>query len=258
MKLLASNYDGTLCYGKHVMEEDSQAIRQWQANGNLFTIVTGRAKESLDKYLKKDGLYPDYIVTNNGSVIFDKDGNEIESNFLDYITALDVMYIAKQTDGVVSYVVNDGRHRHRIIVNPNLQDVRYPHMKPDLTEEEVMDKQGGYSQIVLSMSNPDMASALAEELNIFFSENITAYANNYCVDVVPKGISKGTGLEFVTNYLDLDVDDVYAIGNLEKDIPMLEFAGNSYAFFTAFEEIKAVCDHEVMSIAEMIKDIETE
>ena len=60
MKLLASNYDGTLCYGEKVMEEDSQAITEWQNAGNLFVIVTGRSKESLDKYLERDGLYPDY------------------------------------------------------------------------------------------------------------------------------------------------------------------------------------------------------
>ena len=51
MKLLASKYDGTLCYGEKVMAEDSQAITEWQNAGNLFVIVTGRSKESLYKYL---------------------------------------------------------------------------------------------------------------------------------------------------------------------------------------------------------------
>lgn len=257
MKLLASNYDGTLRYGKQVMDQDSQAIRQWQAQGNLFAIVTGRAKQSLDKHLKEDGLYPDYIVTNNGSVIFDKNGKEIESNFLDYVTALDIMYIAKETEGVASFVVNDGYCRHRVIVNPNIQDVRYPNMEEDLSEADVMSLQNN-SQIVISMANPDMAYALTEELNLFFSENIIAYANNYCVDVVPKGISKGTGLEFVTNYADLDADDVYAIGSMDKDMSMLEFAGHAYAFFTASEEMKSACQEQVTSIADLIQQIETE
>lgn len=254
MKLFASNYDGTLCYDKKVMAEDSYAIRKWQEKGNLFAIVTGRSKESLEKYLAKDGLDPDYLVTNNGTMIFDREGSLLESNYLDYVTAIDVMYIAKETPGVASYVVNDGYHRHRVIVNPDINDTRYPTMKQDLSEEAVMDL-GEYSQIVISMISPDRADTFADEMNLFFSEGIEAYASNYCVDVVTKGISKGTGLEFVANYVDVDMDDVYVIGNLNKDIPMLSVTENRAAFFTAPDNIKEMCPKEYMSVYEMLNDI---
>lgn len=254
MKLLASNYDGTLCYGEKVMEEDSQAITEWQNAGNLFVIVTGRSKESLDKYLERDGLHPDYIVTNNGSVIFDSKGNLLKKDCLDYVTAIDTIYIAKQTEGVASYVVNDGLHRHRIVVNDKIRDVRYPTMKEDLSEEEVMNLTE-YSQIVLSMANSDLASEVEEEFNLFFSENIEAYANNYCVDIVAKHVSKGTGLEYVAMYADVDMDDVYVIGNLKKDVSMLEITQNRYAFFTSPEEIKQMCEKEYTSVGELVKEI---
>lgn len=254
MKLLASNYDGTLCYGKKVMAEDSNAIRKWQKEGNLFAIVTGRSKESLEKYLEKDGLEPDFLVTNNGMIIFDRDSNLIESNYLDYVTAIDIMYIAKETPGVASYVVNDGYHRHRIVVDPDIKDVRYPTMKPDLSEEEVMNL-SNFSQIVISMIGTERAEAFAEEMNLFFDEGIVAYANNYCVDVVAKGISKGTGLEFVANYADIDMDDVYVIGNLNKDVPMLSITENRAAFFTAPDSIKQMCPKEYMSVYQMVDDI---
>lgn len=254
MKILASNYDGTLCYGKKVMAEDSEAIRKWQAAGNLFVIVTGRAKESLDKYLDKDGIQPDYYVTNNGSVIYDAQGNLLKGDYLDHMTAIDAIYIAKEMEGVASYVVNDGHHRHRIIVDPSIEEHRYPNMEEDLSEEEVMN-QSNFSQIVLSMANPDLAESLAEEFNLFFSENIQAYANNYCVDLVAKNVSKGTGLEYVAMYADVDMDDVYAVGNLPKDVPMLEMTENSYAFFTSPSEIKDLCKHECMSIQEMVQEI---
>lgn len=131
------------------------------------------------------------------------------------MTAIDTIYIAKQAEGVASYVVNDGLHRHRIVVNDKIRDARYPTMKEDLREEEVMNLTE-YSQIVLSMANSDLASEMAEEFNLFFSENIEAYANNYCVDIVAKHVSKGTGLEYVAMYADVDMDDVYVIGNLKK------------------------------------------
>lgn len=127
-------------------------------------------------------------------------------------------------------------------------------MKEDLCEEEVFN-QSNFSQIVLSMANPDLAESLAEEFNLFFSENIQAYANNYCVDLVAENVSKGTGLEYVAMYADVDMDDVYAVGNLPKDIPMLELTQNRYAFFTSPSEIKDLCGHECMSIQEMIQEI---
>ena len=56
MKLLASDYDGTLRYGQDIMEEDIEALREWKNDGNLFVIVTGRSYESIDAQIQKHQL----------------------------------------------------------------------------------------------------------------------------------------------------------------------------------------------------------
>ena len=38
MKLLATDYDGTLKYAKHIMPEDLQAIQDWKKAGNQYPI----------------------------------------------------------------------------------------------------------------------------------------------------------------------------------------------------------------------------
>ena len=43
MKLLATDYDGTLKYQDHVTKEDRDAIIRWKEAGNLFVIDTGRS-----------------------------------------------------------------------------------------------------------------------------------------------------------------------------------------------------------------------
>ena len=48
MKLLATDYDGTLRYAQDVMPEDLKSIAAWKEQGNKFVIVTGRSKESID------------------------------------------------------------------------------------------------------------------------------------------------------------------------------------------------------------------
>lgn len=252
MKLLATDYDGTLKYAQQIMDEDLAAIKKWKEAGNLFVIDTGRSYESIKAEADKYNLPVDYFITNNGGMVFDKDGCELYSNYLEYITSLDIMYIAKETEGVVSFVVNDGVNRHRVIVNPNLQERRYPNLEPDLSEDKVMDL-GKYAQIVISMPETKMAKDLAGQLNGYFSDVIVAYANNYVVDVVPKGISKATGLDFVREFEGLTEYDVYTIGDSYNDMAMIEYTPNGACISTAPDDVKYFVQNQYDSIHEMIE-----
>lgn len=252
MKLLASDYDGTLHYGDSIMEEDLHAIAGWKEDGNVFVLATGRSWPSIRKQMEKFDLPADYIITNNGGMVFDKDGNELLSNYLDYVTALDILYAAKESENVASYVVNDGYSRHKVVVNPTVTDHRYPTMQPDLPEEDVMDL-GKFAQIVLSMASADAALDMSEQINHFFGASVTAYTNNTVVDIVPKGVSKQSGLDFVRAFIDVNDEDVYAIGDSYNDVPMLESVENSYVLATAPEDVQNQARHVVLSISNLIE-----
>lgn len=255
MKLLATDYDGTLKFGGSVLPEDIEAIKKWRDQGNLFAIVTGRSKESITAELEEFGIPADYLVTNNGGMVFDSKGNTLLSTTLDTITAIDLMFISHEMPNVVSYMVNDGINRHKINVHPNLVDHRYPHKDPDWTEQEVMDS-GRFAQIVFSCNTPESALELADQINHYFGESVTAFANNFVVDIVPKGVSKATGLEFVASYNDIDDDDVYAIGDSHNDIPMLESVDNAACIAMSPSEVHEACSREFTSVGEYIDSIE--
>ena len=245
MKILASDYDGTMKYGDHVTEEDIAAIRQWKDEGNLFVIDTGRSMESILEESRKYRLPVDYYITNNGGMLFDVEGKELFSSFLDNSTALSIMHMTLQLDQVVSYVVNDGWHRHRIIIHDNLEEHRYPGLMPDMKEEELM-KTGRYAQIVISCSDMKYASELAQTLRSCFS-GIAAYANRYVCDIVPEGISKAHGLHFLSDFLHVDEKNIYAIGDAENDIPLMEFAHQGCCMASAdpslYSHAHFVCDN---------------
>jgi hypothetical protein len=237
MKLLATDYDGTLYYGQDILASDLQELNNWKEQGNLFAIVTGRSKMTIFDEIAKHNLPVDYVVTNNGSLVYDANGEELLCNQLDHLTAVDLMYAVGEFEDVVSFVVNDGTKRHRIIVNSNASDMKYPHLQPDLSLEEVAELPE-YVQIVLSMSSEMAAIKMAEQINEFFSSNVIAYPNVYCVDIVPKDVSKATGLEFVAEYADIADADIYVMGDGYNDLPMIEFSPNGAAVFTAPEEVK--------------------
>lgn len=254
MKLLATDYDGTLKYAKHIMPEDLEAIQEWKKQGNMFVLCTGRSMESIEAQAKEYSLPVDYYITNNGGMVFDADGQELLSNYLDVVTAIDIFFAAKQEEGVASVVINDGRHRHKVTIDKTITDHRYPDMASDYTEEDIMTCQK-FAQVVLSMADQGLAKSMAENINMFFGENVVAYANNFVVDVVPKGISKATGLEFVIEYANVADDDVYTIGDSYNDIPLMTYGDHGACMEMALEEVKENASLIYDSVGSMIREI---
>ncbi len=254
MKLLASDYDGTLRYGQDVMQKDIEALQEWKNDGNLFVIVTGRSYESIDAQIKKYQIPVDYVITNNGGMAFDKEGKILLSQYLDYDVCIQILHHVKQYDDIISYVVNDGVHRHRIVLKQGVQDHRYPNLKPDLTETELLDM-GHFAQIVLSMTSVEASLFIAKKINDLYYDKVVAYPNNYVVDIVPKDVSKASGIDFISNLIDMNKEDVYTIGDGYNDIPLIEYGMNGCVMSWADEDVKIHAKKEYNSICEMIKDI---
>lgn len=254
MKLIAADYDGTLKYRQEMTEEDIRSVREWQEAGNLFVIDTGRSMESILQETEKYGLSPDYYVTNNGGMAFDQDHNVLFSSYLDRIMSLDIMYIARQTGGVVSYVVNDGFRRHRIIIDPSLSEKRYPDLKPDMSEKELMEMDR-YAQFVISMNTMEEAASLAEKINSHFPDNVEAYANKYVTDIVPKGISKASGLDCVCRLAGIGPDDVYTLGDADNDIPLMEYGVNGGCMADSPQEVRKHARWIWYNITDLIRSI---
>ena len=80
MKLVASDFDGTLYRNGTVTEEEKQAISQWRKNGNLFGVVTGRNYRFLRADLDGFNIEYDFIISTNGALIRDNKENVVQSS----------------------------------------------------------------------------------------------------------------------------------------------------------------------------------
>lgn len=236
------------------MPEDLEAIARWKEAGNLFAVVTGRSGLSIHRELDKYDLKPDFLICNNGGLVFDKDGRRLSENYMETITAVDLVYAMKEMDSVCSVMVNDGTARHKVIVNPQLSDPRYAGVKADLPEDEALSLPR-YCQIVVSMTDSQAAEDMAEQINHFFGEHLSAYPNNTCVDVVARGVSKGEGLQFALSWADVDEDDVYVLGDSWNDLPMIEAVEHSAVIETAPEAVKAQASRTCTGLHELVDDL---
>lgn len=220
MKILASDYDGTLRMNPLVSEEDKIAISKFRQAGNLFGIVTGRSIESLTKEIEVNQFETDFIITNNGGVIYDCDGNLLECCYMDFNTALDIISYIK-TQNCVSYVINDGFHRYKFNVDENQIDHKYGNVAATSEKQESVLDRGKIAQLVISLNDDVLAKEIAHYINTNFKDYAVAYVNVHCVDIVPSGVSKAEGLLYMEAHLEVDHDCIYAIGDSYNDLPML-------------------------------------
>lgn len=55
------------------MPKNVKSIKEYNKLGGKFVIVTGRSKTSVSKVISQYNIPYDYIISNNGSIILNKD-----------------------------------------------------------------------------------------------------------------------------------------------------------------------------------------
>lgn len=253
MKVVASDYDGTLRTEAYVNKKDIACIHEFRKAGNLFGIVSGRSMESLKKEIEVNKIEFDFIIANNGGVIYNQALEKLQCLYMDFDKALDVIGYIKSTD-CASYVINDGYHRYKFSIDASQVDTKYANM-PDQTshEEEVLDR-GRIAQLVISLNDSHLADEIAQYINMNFRGFAVAYVNVNCVDIVPYGVSKAEGLYFIEQEYNLKHDDIHTIGDSFNDLPMLEeFHGNAVSH--ALDVIKEAAENVYASVGSCIEDV---
>lgn len=56
-------------------------------------------------------------------------------------------------------------------------------------------------------------------------------------EVVPKGFSKATGIQFLQEYFNVPLENCYAVGDSTNDLPMLDYVPNSIAMGNSMPEL---------------------
>lgn len=81
-KLLISDYDDTLFTDEQSLKENIKKIKEFQKQGNIFTIATSRSLTSIMDEINKYNISYNYLFVNVGAGIFDNLGNNLYVNFI--------------------------------------------------------------------------------------------------------------------------------------------------------------------------------
>lgn len=236
MKVFASDLDGTLVFDRKVKYTDKEAIHMFQKD-NLFGVCTGRPLSCL--YDIEDIPFDFYIIS-SGALLLDRNKKIIEEHIIDKNLAKDLFnyYVNKAT---IIVQTNDSHHFYATGVynNPLLTFIN--------SFEDIEDLKV-YSISLIFDTNEEAASYVLD-VNERYPQ-LSGYQNNNSIDIVLKGVSKGTGAKSIKKHF--NADEMLGIGDSYNDLPLFKASDHSFTFHSSPDSVKEEVNDVVDSVSEAI------
>ncbi len=242
MKIIASDYDGTFNHNG-IDESKKNAVSKWRKEGNLFGIISGRGYPSLKDVIDRKPFEYDFLICNNGAVIYDDkeqiifetrcDGNFAKPLITDMFKWGCPM---ANVDKDVPVMVKN--------INNETDDCEFTlDTLPEITY---------FNQISTYLNTVDEATIVVKKIEEKYSDILTPLQNGDCIDIVPNAVNKAQGIYELLKLVGATYDDVIAVGDNINDTHMIaEF--RSYAMENAVDSIKALANCIVCDVTEIIE-----
>lgn len=248
MKLLASDFDNTLWFFDHMKKEDVKAIHQFQKQGHLFGLCTGRAKKGIIEPSLPYHIQYDFYILLSGALILNKDLEVIFEKKIPYYIVKEVAAFLNDID--ISIVYN---HQMYKLYPSGRKDMRCIDIQSlDELNTEYIDAFSFHYE----KEKIKEAAKATQAINEKFGDKITAFQNNEHIDIAAKGCSKGAGIRIIQDYFHLPPENIYGIGDSWNDLPMLNQVTHSFTFTYAPLEVQKQSQYIVHSLSEAIKMLE--
>ena len=234
MKFVVSDLDGTLLQPNHLVSDYTiKAIKKLIDKNVDFVIATGRGKQGVQHILNQ--LKMDvYLICNNGANIYNKEGKiifegiippEISSNILKTIKENDLFYSA---------------FREEIFYRDKDDKASYSSRK--LFKEQViqnLDNCPDLNKIIVTNDNPEVIIKINDILREKYDSLVEiTISQPTCMDISPKGCTKGTALKQLAQIFKVTTQDFMAFGDGENDLEMLRAVGHPVIVANAQDIVK--------------------
>lgn len=259
--LLASDIDGTALIEEiGVPPQNIEAVRRFIGEGGRFTFATGRSRESAYRVCRDFAVNAPMVVLNGSCVMDPQSGEfliehpmppEIREATGEVLERMDrdhaVMLVTADKYWGVSRSAFGQRLCQRVLQTPicGIYDV----------------KETIYKVLVIS-ETPQEVPAMRQKLGEWYERDFTVVqSGETCVELLPKGVSKGSTLLEAAALIGVDRERIAAIGDNENDLEMLHVAALSAAPGSADEFVrrrvqKVLCPCMEGALAQLIEYLE--
>jgi len=239
-RLVASDLDGTLVRSDGtVSDRTKSAIRQVQATGAVFVMVTARPPRWVDGMAELVGEHGVAIVA-NGAILYDVAGRRaLRTRLIEPGVALEVAEAIRAEIPDVQFAIERanryGQEPHYFNRWPKPDDALVASITELLTEPAAK----------LLVRHPDWHSdMLLTRISELVGDRVAAShsGGERLVEISATGVSKAATLADFAAMQGLSADDTIAFGDSLNDLPMLAWAGTSYGVANAHAQVLEVVD----------------
>ncbi len=241
--ILLSDMDGTLLNSrKQINAADRAAVDRFIAMGGRFTVATGRTIQSFEQYRSIIDLR-EPIIMYNGGAIYDYSGEKLLSSHPLPDAARDmtaeVLRLMPEVGGEVltaegTFVFSNTEYQK---LHTRLCGIT-PHYK-DITEIPG----GGWLKVLFALAPEDVPNLelLVRQLG-YEKEADFVKSSEIFLEMLPKGVSKGSALEEYRRLEGMEDFTFVSIGDFDNDIEMIKAADIGACPANAEETVKNAAD----------------
>lgn len=241
IRLIASDLDGTLVHSdRSVTERTRKALLAAEEAGIAVVFVTGRplrwAEEVFD-HVDGHGL----AIVSNGALVWDVANDEAQTlRPIEPDVGLEVCRLIREAVPGSSFAVEK---LSGLFLEPDFHDrFEVPDGATRGTIEEIFDEPA----LKLLARHEDLdAQEFWDRAEAAVGDRvvITWSSESALLEISAAGVTKASTLELLCAQLGITPEQVLAIGDMPNDIPMLLWAGTSYAMGNAHPSVREVADH---------------
>ncbi len=256
--LLLTDMDGTLIQSPDpITEENIKAIDKFIEHGGKFAIATGRSPVNAFRFLSDINLNAPSILF-NGGMIYDRDSKEVvREHFMPTESTKYIEEISKEFPDLGIEII-DGAKSYRTADNDIIkgreerEQLNYIDIAIDKVNFNFHKSILGYAPEKMQKLTEYVKGRLSNYSGVNFVNSSAFY-----LEVLPKGVDKGSALIELSEVLKIKRENVFAIGDFHNDIEMLNEAAISAAPSTAHPDILGIVDvvvgdHKKHAVADFI------
>lgn len=269
IKLVASDLDGTIIdKNNSIYENNFKAIEDINNKKINFVICTGKTYPIIKGICSK--FNASYGIFGNGNQIINlKTGEEIYRKLLNKDDVINCINIAKQnnlhvhlytdneiiTEQLLYMDLRNYKLKENNYYNTNLEFKIINNIKDYIQQNDI----SVCKLVISSQNNLDIIkNNIEQNMNVSVTKiNKTGLYKDIIIDkeyqyldISPENISKDAALEFLGSYLNINKDEVMAIGDNLNDLEMIKNSGVGVAVANAYDELKDVAKYTTINPVE--------
>ncbi len=246
-KILFTDLDGTLLKDdRTVSDKNRDAIQRMLAAGHYVVVATGRPVKAGYEVVKRLGLTMPgcYMLAFNGAVLYDCAAERVEME-----RTVPMEYVKYLFEEAKKYGIHIQTYTHSYLLteceNEEVEFYNRTTGMPYRLVENVFD-------VLEKEPNKVLLASLHETEKLHkFQEEHAEWAKDKCnsffscreyLEYCPKDTDKGSGIRYVSEFLNVDIANTYAAGDENNDVSMIKAAGTGIAVRNAIEEVKQIAD----------------